>query len=202
MATRGGQQTIRLLKKDWTKSEQREYRQDWVCRGKTLAECLEGAQWKLGEWLIEGQANLSDAYDEAEKITGLARATLMDIKGTADCFDGSSASRRREGRLSWSHHKELKRLKKDEQALQEMKENATRKNWSVQDLREKVDRKLNAGKSPASARSIPVEVSLYGRLQNLATQQGVDIKKLVADALSAYLDQQSETAELEELVVQ
>jgi predicted nuclease of restriction endonuclease-like (RecB) superfamily len=126
----------------------------------------------------------------------------MDIKGTADCFDSSTASRRREDRLSWSHHKELKRLRKDEQALQEMKQNAAKKNWSVQDLREKIDSKLNAGKTPASARSIPVEMTLYGRLQNLAAQQGVDIKKLVADALSAYLDQQPETAELEELVAQ
>jgi hypothetical protein len=83
-----------------------------------------------------------------------------------------------------------------------MKQNAAKKNWSVQDLREKIDSKLNAGKTPASARSIPVEMTLYGRLQNLAAQQGVDIKKLVADALSAYLDQQPETAELEELVAQ
>jgi hypothetical protein len=164
--------------------------------GTKLAQTLGDSQWGLGFWLIEGREHLSDAYDKAEEITGLARATLMDIKGTAECFDGSTPSRHREGRLSWSHHKELKRLMEKEDLFVELKGLAVEKKWSVQKLRDAIDKKIHGGKPVPISHSISVGRSIYGRLKALATQQGIDIEKLVADALSAYLDRQPKQRKL------
>jgi hypothetical protein len=197
MAIQSEQQKIPMFTPKATEKELKSYHDGWVRIGHRLAESHERNQWMLGAWLIEGRQYLSNAYDEAEKITGLARATLLDIKGTAEYFDGTS--RCREARLSWSHHKELKKLKDNEQFLKEMTESAVEKRWSVGMLRDNIKKKLEPGKPPATTRNISIDVSLYDRLEVHAAQQGIGIKKLVGDALCAYLDPQSEAAAVEEL---
>jgi hypothetical protein len=198
MATQSGQLKIPMFTPKAIEKELESYKKGWVRIGHRLAGCHERNQWELGAWLIEGRQYLSNAYDEAEKITGLARATLLDIKGTAECFDGTS--RCREDRLSWSHHKELKKLKDNEQFLREMSESAVEKGWSVGMLRDNIKKKLNSGKPSATTRSISIEASLFGRLEIRAAQQEIGIKKLVAVALCAYLDQKSEAGAVEQLV--
>ncbi|MGA7623220.1 MAG: hypothetical protein WB630_12015 [Candidatus Acidiferrales bacterium] len=92
MATTGSQQpTIAGIEPEYTKEEKDKFAKKWAAEGEDLARRSNKTQWDLGDWLIEGERRLlSRAYRDAMRITGLARATLWDIKGVADFFDGST----------------------------------------------------------------------------------------------------------------
>jgi hypothetical protein len=187
----------------WTKEEKDKFHKKWVHEGEVLAGKQQRSQWDLGDWLIVGNRRLlSLAYTEAEKITGLARPTLLDIKGTADRFDDSTASRRRDPRLSWSHHKELKRIK-DDNELQKLKDKAIEKGLSVQGLRKAVDEvkesiRVKEGKPvPPKLKSLVIKMSFaeYERLERRAAEQKLDPKELAASVISKYVNGNSEDSE-------
>ncbi len=74
---------------------------------------VESEQWKFGEWILEGDRAYGEkAYDVAEKLTGWKRETLYNVVWVVRRF--SSSSLRSEAILSWSHFKELARIKDDQ----------------------------------------------------------------------------------------
>jgi len=173
----------------WTQAEKDKFRRKWASDGEDLARKQKITQWQLGDWLIVGNLRLlSLAYTEAEKITGLARPTLLDIKGTADRFDGTTPSRRRDDRLSWSHHKELKSIK-DDDAMQDKKEQAIKHGWSVQKLRDAIGVQNKKDKPTNPQKTLVVSLCLadYNRLERCAAEEKTNLTILAARVLSEYV---------------
>jgi hypothetical protein len=187
MATQGEQPRIPMEEPEWTKAEKDKFERMWVSEGENLAKKNNKTQWDLGDWLLIGERRLlTKAYRHAVKITGLAKATLWDIKGVAHFFHEETPSRRRELRLSWSHHKELKKVNKDEEFLNNLKVSAAEKGWSVKKLRDKIEEKLNADKPAARTHIIHVPLSLsdFSRLKKQAKKEKVEPATLAAQLLS------------------
>lgn len=86
---------------------------EWETLGVYLRTITDGVQWAIGDWLVygEGRDGWGQMYERAEKILGIANATLRKY---AQASNRWSPSRRRAG-LSWSHHYELCALDEAEQ---------------------------------------------------------------------------------------
>ena len=87
--------------------------EEWEVLGAHLRTITDGVQWAIGDWLVygEGREEWGHMYERAEKILGIANATLRKY---AQASNRWSPNRRRVG-LSWSHHYELCALDDAEQ---------------------------------------------------------------------------------------
>jgi hypothetical protein len=82
----------------------------WLQRGREIAQGESALQWQWGDWLNEGERQWGDIYTEAEEISGKSNSTLRDYKWVASMFDLS----RRRDKLSWGHHAVVAGIQDDE----------------------------------------------------------------------------------------
>ena len=116
--------------------------EEWEVLGAHLRTITDGVQWAIGDWLVygEGREEWGHMYERAEKILGIANATLRKY---AQASNRWTPNRRRAG-LSWSHHYELCALDDAEQDGWAMRPKST--NWRLTAC---------AGRSPLVAFSAP-----------------------------------------------
>jgi hypothetical protein len=159
---------------------------EWKKQGEKLVhrlnaheEGLELSQWRIGDWLVQGEKEFHEkTYEAAEAITGWSRGTLYNVVWAVGKFPTSSL--RSETKLKWSHFKELARIKDKklrEETLQDFSDGHT---YSVIEVREQVDkilRKNENGATPPQQKSfVSMQVSL-----NLAFRKQVkDLAKMAA----------------------
>jgi len=72
----------------------------WRMVGADIWSRQQSLMWAIGDWMRFGDGRFEGAYEEAEKITGLSRATLKQAKYVAGAYEAS----RRLHDISWSHH--------------------------------------------------------------------------------------------------
>jgi len=114
----------------------------WVEAGQQFTKQHDRLQWKIGDWLAEGQRAYGEkiAYAHAEKVTGKKRQTLYQFASVAkrvpDCM--------RHTNLSWEHHQVVAALESEHQKA--WLDAAEERNLSAKQLRQAV-----AGKIPPKA---------------------------------------------------
>lgn len=87
--------------------------EEWEVLGAYLRTITDGVQWAIGDWLVygEGREEWGHMYERAEKILGIANATLRKYAQASARWHPC----RRRYNLSWSHHYELCALEDNEQ---------------------------------------------------------------------------------------
>jgi hypothetical protein len=105
----------KTLKKKTPAVDDRELK-EWAKRGVVLKDAKNGNQWAIADWLLAGEKEIrekkftkKDAYDAAEKATGMKRSSLYQFKYTAQCFPTIST---RVKKLSFGHHRLVAKKKK------------------------------------------------------------------------------------------
>lgn len=116
---------VRGLPASWRAVEERHGRPPRACR------------WKVGDWLLRGvegyvpQERIDLALKMLEGVgETVARSWLFDAAYVSRAFESS----RRRPALSWSHHKDLAPLARDEQ--DRLLERCEREGWSCNQLRD------------------------------------------------------------------
>lgn len=141
--------------------------QTWEMVGNRLVSFADSVSWWIADWLIYGEAEFQDRYEEAIKRTSLNYKTLRNYTWVARRFD---MSRRRDS-LSFGHHAEVAALDRPEQDFWLRK--AEEHGWSRNQLRNEVRA------SQRHRREGPVEDDA-GDTENGAT-------RLLADGLQLHL---------------
>ena len=85
---------------------------EWSELGRTLQQMEKSVMWWIGDWLRFGERKYGETYTEAVEATGYADGTLRDAKWVANAFEVSE----RTDNLSWTHHREVASLPKQERA--------------------------------------------------------------------------------------
>lgn len=116
----------------------------WESLGRVLGEVHRRSAWYIGDWINFGEAvygedaaqavegAVSDRYDVAERVTGLAPSTLMNYAST--CTRIARARRRKE--LPFTVHEVVARLEPDEQV--EWLQKAIDEGWTREELRDAI----------------------------------------------------------------
>jgi hypothetical protein len=124
----------------------------WMAFGRFLGNVNRSARWWIGDWLIFGEdafgqvaaqaveATTAERYDEAERVTGLAHDTLLNIVRV--CAGIPKGRRRPE--LSFSTHEPVVALEPDEQT--HWLQRAIDEGWTRSELREEI--RIAAGGTP------------------------------------------------------
>lgn len=86
-------------------------REQWAEMGRRIVGIGNAYQWWLAEWMIFGDSNFENAYEDAERITGLERQTLYNIASVAGRIDYFRIRRT----LSFKHHSVVAPLDDEEQ---------------------------------------------------------------------------------------
>jgi len=168
---------------------------------------LELSQWKIGDWLIEGDDTFGEkAYQTAEQITGWTRETLYNVVWVTKKFPAGSL--RSENALKWSHFKELASIEDDqvrERLLDKFNDGFP---YSVRDVRDRVHKELAKSKKKKTESSkeqakkwvflrVSLEPDHGGLVKTLAeirrTPQDVLLRKIVTD----YFKQRKILAEID-----
>jgi hypothetical protein len=154
----------------------------WLSAGEKYAKRYTDSKLKLGDHLIMGEPHcetgggesiagywipVHNVYTFAERRTGLARQTLIDLASTARrCHKGV----RRDG-LSWSHHRVLvnARPEADEDELRNELKMAEDEKLSVNEFRKKLKRFKPANK--AKTFLVPVPIDVWEALKDLAANE-------------------------------
>lgn len=84
---------------------------DWKALGQQLKLVQGAIQWWIGDWLNFGERTYGDKYTEALTVTDYDEKSLRNIKYVAGAVEMSL----RRDNLSWSHHKEVAALPREEQ---------------------------------------------------------------------------------------
>lgn len=125
----------------------------WMAFGRFLGNVNRSARWWIGDWLIFGEqafgqeaaqaveATTAERYDEAERVTGLAHDTLLNIVRVCS---GIPRSRRRP-ELSFSTHEPVVTLEPEEQT--HWLQRAIEEGWTRSELREEI--RIARGGEPA-----------------------------------------------------
>jgi hypothetical protein len=95
----------------WTPKRDLSY-EEWAQVGEQLQTIHRSIQWWVGDWLNYGERAFGETYTQAIEVTGLALATLQNIKWVAA---NVAPSVRREG-VDWTTHGLLAPLEPHEQA--------------------------------------------------------------------------------------
>jgi hypothetical protein len=111
--------------------------ENWEAIGRVVVRVEPVTAWWIGDWINFGFAVYGQKYEEALEQTGLNYGTLRNIAYVCDHVD---VSRRRDN-LSFSHHREIVSLPREEQ--DEFLERAERAGWSVRRLRAEVAARLS-----------------------------------------------------------
>jgi hypothetical protein len=115
--------------------------EQWESLGRFLGRMDHAIRWWIGDWLNFGEevygedsaqaveSTRGERYDEAERVTGLAPQTLMNISSVCRRI----AKSRRRPELYFSTHEVVASLEPDEQ--KEWLDRAVTEEWSSHDLR-------------------------------------------------------------------
>lgn len=122
----------------------------WERTGVQISRIVDSSAWCLGDWLICGQSNYSDRYQQAIAMAGLDYQTLRNYAWVARKIDFA----RRRPALSFQHHAEVAPLTPDEQ--DHWLEQAENKKWSRNKLREMIRQRRRLG----HARDLPEQAVL------------------------------------------
>jgi hypothetical protein len=104
----------------------------WEQTGATLFSYADSSTWWIADWLVYGESEFHDRYEEAIKRTSLSYQTLRNYSWVARRFPLS----RRLQSLSFSHHLEVAALEQPEQDYWLRKAEAL--SWSRSKLRSEV----------------------------------------------------------------
>jgi hypothetical protein len=180
----------------------------WCKEGEELGRLSRYADfklnWDIGDWVLRAEKHFRTAqYNEAEKITGLARGTLQNIVSVARAFP---ASRRREA-LSFSHHQLVRKLPVETQDY--LLDECVFNNRSVDDLREYVEREDNAGvpkdpKSPGRNIGLSFSVGDFKYIKSLAKARKIRPADVLIEIIGQYVrsNKKALDAELEKAKVE
>jgi hypothetical protein len=102
--------------------------EEWVKLGRQLGHLVNATAFAVGDWMEYGQFEYGRRYEEALSLTGLDVDVLRDRQYVA-----SHVALRTE-RLSWTHHRAVAALEREDQARWLGK--ALDGRWSVKQLRE------------------------------------------------------------------
>ena len=118
--------------------------QRWVEIGYTVRGMTEHVAWWWGDWCNHGERAYGEKYSQALNETGLDYNTLAHYASVARQFE---VWRRRQT-LSWSHHREVAPLEREEQ--DQLLDKAEEQRWTRAQLREELRcaRKLAAAATP------------------------------------------------------
>jgi hypothetical protein len=106
--------------------------QAWENVGRRLMSLSDSASWWIADWLVYGESQFQDRYEEAVRATSLNYKTLRNYTWVARRFDMS----RRRDTLSFGHHAEVAALDRPEQDFWLRK--AEESGWSRNQLRSEV----------------------------------------------------------------
>ena len=101
---------------------------DWLHRGRAIADRINGTCWEIGDWLNDGERRWGETYRWASEITGLTEATLHNYSAVARRFDFSL----RNEKLSFGHHAVVVALPMG--SAQKLLELAAQERWSIREL--------------------------------------------------------------------
>jgi hypothetical protein len=164
--------------------QQQKRHQEWTRAGAQLAKQSNESHWAIADWLLTGAEIIPSKkkrYDEAEKITGMERATLQDMASVA-----SRISVRNEN-LTFFHHRLVAKMKPA--AQKKWLDYAEQRKLSVNSLRlelaKQEDKKPAVPADKGKARGRAVEV-LFTRDQRVelaayAKKQKKTIAQLVVE---------------------
>lgn len=118
---------------------------NWELVGKRLLSLTDSASWWIADWLVYGESEFKDRYEEVIRRTSLNYQTLRNYTWVARKFE---LSRRRDN-LSFGHHAEVAALEAPEQDFWLRK--AEEFGWSRNQLRAEVraSRRERLNGSPA-----------------------------------------------------
>jgi hypothetical protein len=157
---------------------------------------LEASQWRIGDWLLQGEKDFDEkAYDAAETITGWSRGTLYNIVWVVGKFP--TLSLRSETKLQWSHFKELARIKDKklrEEALQEFSDGHRHSVIEVREEVEKILRKNGHGPTPSQQKSfvsmqVSFNVGFRKQVKDLAKMATKRPDVLLRELVERYFDE-------------
>lgn len=150
----------------------------WEALGRMLGRMDHAIRWWIGDWINFGEAvygedsaqavegTRAERYDEAERVTGLAPQTLINIAYT--CRQIAKSRRRRE--LPFSTHDPVAPLEPDEQ--KEWLRRAVEEGWGRADLRAAIHEALHPddgeGATTGSSGSTNGALTLAERLEAAA----------------------------------
>ena len=165
-------------------AQQREHKQfeEWKKVGTQLGKQSNASQWNIADWLVKGEAIIASKkkrYDEAEKITGMERATLQDMASVAKNIKISV----RNEKLTFFHHRLVRKMKPADQ--KKWLDYAEHKKLSVNNLRLALAKEGNtkstsrADKGKARGRAVEVlftrdqrvELAAYAKKKNKTIAQ-------------------------------
>jgi hypothetical protein len=156
---------------------------------------LEGDQWAIGDWLVEGADQFKEkAYDEAVKITGFTRGSLYTIVWVTRRF--SDISLRSETELKWSHFKELARITDENTRTEVLTRFSDGFSHSVVKVREHVDSVLKKTKEnpkdtdenkPFVYLRVALEPAQHALIKSLAEQKGETPHEFLSSIVHQYL---------------
>lgn len=107
--------------------------EEWATIGTSLGRAHRASAWWIGDWINYGEDAgyiAREKYDEAERITGMARQTLRNRAAVARRFE----SYRRRYDLVFGHHATVAALPPSEQ--DSVLVAAASANWTIERLRE------------------------------------------------------------------
>lgn len=158
---------------------------EWADVGRRIISVNNATTWAIADWLHEGEWRYGQGsiYDEAMRITGYERQTLMNIALVAGKFN---FSRRREN-LSFSHHAEVIGLSISEQDA--WLQRAESEGWPRNELR---DRIRASRQLPVRSQAITplrltfaVEPDREQRWRTAAEREGLPLHEWAANTLDA-----------------
>lgn len=111
---------------------------EWEAKGVNLGTIDRHVQFYIGDWLLEGWDSgyiKRGVYDRASELTGIEKETLYKYVEISNIIN----SRIRILELSWSHHREVAKLKAEDQEY--FLNKAVENHWSVSALRDAIKQK-------------------------------------------------------------
>ena len=153
-------------------------RQEWLARGRELAQADSAGQFEIGDWLIAGEEKWSrKAYAEASAIfNGYAKATLFTFASVARSVE--TLSRNKD--LSWNHHKVVARFGPEKQ--RELLSRAAQEGLNISAFRKSVNKECPPRDNPEDEPDRPVKLVLtvpantIERLARVAMERGDEVE--------------------------
>lgn len=106
--------------------------EEWGALGPEIGKRQRATRWLLGDWLNYGERRYGETYAQYMDATGHKYQYLADARWVAGAVEFSS----REERLSWSHHRLVAKLSRDEQRY--WLRLAVAEDWTYDQLREAI----------------------------------------------------------------
>jgi hypothetical protein len=149
----------------------------WKDQGRALAKTGSDYQFEVAKWILTGDTRWGgSAYDEAEKVTGYARKTLIEW-----AYVARNVSIRMDG-LKFGHHQLVASMEPVEQ--ERWLRMAADGKFPVASLRKQI---AEERKRTAMPFSVPLTKEVYEKLQVLARASGISEQALALRAVTDLL---------------